>query len=178
MGATNQQAYALAKLGQTIRSAQLDGRDRAQMDETLSKLTDDIGACERIFKSPIPLIYTRHTSRFVGVWLALLPLAIWGVDPSWNHLVTIPSCSIIVYFLLGIEELGLQIEEPYSILPMEAFCDGSIGAVLNEMVLDEDKKRAMEAQIALDATAGMPQDMLASQTARTLTPTMSADDEA
>merc|ERR1719258_1010846 len=80
-----------------------------------------------------------HTSRFVGFWLALLPLAVYSVDSSWNHLLTIPSCSAICFFLLGIEELGLQIEEPFSILPMEAFCDASIGAVLNAMVLQEDK---------------------------------------
>ena len=42
------------------------------------------------------------------------------VDTSWNHLLTIPSCMVITFFLLGIEELGLQIEEPFSILPMEA----------------------------------------------------------
>ena len=45
-----------------------------------------MGACERIFKTPIPVIYTRHTSRYVGLWLALLPLAIWSVDLSSNHL--------------------------------------------------------------------------------------------
>ena len=99
------------------------------------------GACERIFKSPIPLVYTRHTSRFVGVWLGFLPLAIWGVDSSWNHLATIPSSALIVFFLLGIEELGLQIEEPFGILPLEAFVDGSIGPALNAMVLSEDAKR-------------------------------------
>jgi len=48
---------------------------------------------------------------------------------------------VITFFLLGIEELGVQIEEPFSILPMEAFCDASIGNVLNEMVLAEDKAR-------------------------------------
>ena len=67
------------------------------------------GACERIFKTPIPIVYTGHTSRFVGVWLGMLPLAIWGIDGSWNHLVTIPSSAAIVFFLLGIEELGLQV---------------------------------------------------------------------
>ena len=89
-------------------------------------------------------MYTRHLSRFVGTWLGLLPLAIYGVDPSWNHLLTIPSCALITFFLIGVEELGLQIEEPFSILPLEAFCDASIGNVLTEMVLSEDKARAMD----------------------------------
>ena len=59
--------------------------------------------CERIFKTPIPTVYTGHTSRFVGVWLALLPLAVWDIDPSWNHLLTIPSCALITFFLIGVE---------------------------------------------------------------------------
>jgi predicted membrane chloride channel (bestrophin family) len=87
-------------------------------------LCDNVGACERIFKSPIPLVYTRHTSRYVGFWLGLLPLAIWSADSSWNHLATVPAAGMISFLLLGIEELGLQIEEPFGILPIEAFCDG------------------------------------------------------
>ena len=152
MGATNRQVYALQKIAETIRIYGMDGRDRERMDQTLSVLMDNVGACERIFKSPIPLTYTRHTSRFVGVWLALLPLAMWANDPSWNHLASIPSSAVIAFFLLGIEELGLQIEEPFGILPMEAFCDGSIGAVLNEMVLAEDAAR--KSQAALMSTPG------------------------
>ena len=41
----------------------------------------------------------------VGFWLALLPLSVYSVDISWNHLVTIPCCMAITFFLLGIEEL-------------------------------------------------------------------------
>ena len=40
---------------------------------------------------------------------------------------------VITFFLLGIEELGLQIEEPFSILPIEAFCNGAITAHMAEM---------------------------------------------
>ena len=67
MGATNRQVYALQKIAETVRYYGMDGRDRERMDQTLSVLMDNVGACERIFKSPTPLVYTRHTSRFVGV---------------------------------------------------------------------------------------------------------------
>ena len=147
MNAANKQVYALQKIGETMKNYGMTPMDRANMDATLTGLCDDVGACERIFKTPIPLVYTRHTTRFSGTWLALLPLAIWGADPSWNHLATIPSCAIIVFFLLGIEELGSQLEEPFGILPIEAFCDGSIGAALNEMVVAEDKAREKVRQI-------------------------------
>jgi len=147
LGAANKQVYALQKISETMREYGMDSRDRAQMDATLTALCDDVGACERIFKTPIPLVYTRHTSRFVGSWLTLLPLALYGVDTSWNHLICIPASALILFFLLGIEELGLQIEEPFGILPMEAFIGGAITAPNNDMILVEDKRRAMEAQI-------------------------------
>ena len=36
--------------------------------------------------------------------------------------------------MLGIEEIGVQVEEPFSILPLEALCNGAIAATLEEMV--------------------------------------------
>jgi Ca2+-binding EF-hand superfamily protein len=144
MSAGNRQAYALQMLGSSVRKAKLDPLAAGRMDDTLSALCDDVGACERIFKTPIPIIYTRHTNRFVGAWLALLPLAVWSIDPSWNHLVTIPSTMAITFFLLGIVELGQQIEEPFGVLALEAFCDASIGTVMFDMVLAEDKARGLD----------------------------------
>jgi predicted membrane chloride channel (bestrophin family) len=158
MKAANKQVYALQKMSETISCYGADPRDRQNMDNTITTLCDDVGACERIFKTPIPLVYSRHTQRFVGLWLALLPLALWSVDQSWNHLVSIPSSGLIVFFLLGIEELGQQIEEPFGILPIEAFCDGSIGAALNEMVLAEDAKRVRVAKMAMAATPAIAEE--------------------
>jgi len=98
------------------------------------------GACERIFKSPIPLVYTRHTARFLTVFCTLLPFGLWGpMDGSWNHWLTIPIAYGIAFFLFGVEEMGIQIEEPFSILPIEAFCNGAIAATMEEMVLNMDE---------------------------------------
>jgi len=166
MGAANKQVYALQKLGETIRHYGMAPMDRANMDRILTELCDDVGACERIFKTPIPLVYSRHTARFGGSWLLLLPLAVWGVDGSWNHLGTIPSCAIISFFLLGIEELGSQLEEPFGILPMEAFCDGSIGAALNEMVIAEDEAREKERQLKAAAADSPPAAPTKAETSR------------
>ena len=47
---------------------------------------------------------------------------------------TIPAEFLISFFLFGIEEVGIQIEEPFSILPLEAFCNGAIAATTEEML--------------------------------------------
>ena len=58
----------------------------ARIDQTISTLVDLTGANERIFKSPIPLVYTRLTARFLTIFLTLLPLALWApLADTWNH---------------------------------------------------------------------------------------------
>merc|ERR1712151_1485993 len=119
----------------TLKKAQIDPISAARIDSTISVLVDLTGANERIFKSPIPLVYTRLTARFLTIFLTLLPLALWGqLGGSWNHWATIPAEFIIAFFLFGIEEVGIQIEEPFSILLLEAFCNGAISATNEEML--------------------------------------------
>ena len=78
-------------------------------------------------------------ARFLTIFLTLLPLALWGqLGASWNHWATIPAEFIIAFFLFGIEEVGIQIEEPFSILPLEAFCNGAISATNAEMLAAEN----------------------------------------
>jgi predicted membrane chloride channel (bestrophin family) len=48
-------------------------RRRCCLDTNITALGDALGGCERIFKTPIPLSYTRHTSRVLIIWLAVLP---------------------------------------------------------------------------------------------------------
>ena len=48
-----------------------------------------MGACERILRTPIPLSYTRHTSRFMMIYLTLLPFTMWD-DSRWAM---VPLCS-------------------------------------------------------------------------------------
>lgn len=91
----------------------------------VNTLSDALGECERIFRTPIPLSYTRHTSRVLMVWLALLPLAMAPVA-GW---VTVPATALIATLLLGIEEIGIQLEEPFRTLPLGALCSVTARAV-------------------------------------------------
>lgn len=86
-----------------------------RMDENLTVFADVTGGCERILRTPIPLSYTRHTSRFMMIWLTLLPFTLWD-SCRWAML---PIAGIVSFLLLGIEEIGVSIEEPFTILPLE-----------------------------------------------------------
>lgn len=48
----------------------------------------------------------RHTARFLILWLLLLPLALWHLC-GWG---SVAATAVISFVLLGIEEIGVQIE--------------------------------------------------------------------
>lgn len=51
----------------------------------------------------------RHTCRFLIVWLTSLPMGLWE-QCGWS---VVPITAMIALLLLGIEEIGVQIEEPF-----------------------------------------------------------------
>ena len=114
---------ALRELTKTMDALTIDEKKRVEMDKSVIILMDQCEACERIFSSPVPLVYTRHTARFLSSYLLLLPLGLWGTfEGTWNHVLMIPTSAILATFLFGIDELAIQLEEPFSILPLEIFC--------------------------------------------------------
>ena len=124
---------AMMELSLALDAITIDEKRRVEIDKSLVISGDLLSGCERIFTTPVPLVYTRHTARFLTLWMLLLPLALYeefGKMPEnayWlgiNGLPLIPAASLLSLFLFGIEELAVQLEEPFSILPMQKFCDG------------------------------------------------------
>mmetsp|Transcript_26852 Transcript_26852/g.104224 ORF Transcript_26852/g.104224 Transcript_26852/m.104224 type:complete len:161 (-) Transcript_26852:392-874(-) len=83
---------------------------RVSMEEDITTLVDVMGACERIVKTPVPLAYSRHTSRFLSVYAFTLPLIL--VDKE--GLMVVFSVLMITWALFGIEEIGHMIEDPFT----------------------------------------------------------------
>lgn len=75
----------------------------------IQKLVDTITRCETIVRTPVPWSYSRHTSRFLTLWSGTLPLALVPIF-GW---LTLPVTTIICWCLLGIEEIGHLIEQPF-----------------------------------------------------------------
>lgn len=80
-----------------------------------------VGGCERILSTPLPLSYTRFTGRALVVWLLCLPFALHA--PLGAAMV--PSVFFLAYLCLGVDEIGIEIEEPFSILPLQALCQAA-----------------------------------------------------
>mmetsp|Transcript_29384 Transcript_29384/g.70873 ORF Transcript_29384/g.70873 Transcript_29384/m.70873 type:complete len:458 (+) Transcript_29384:125-1498(+) len=129
---------ALYDLSMAIENLPMHFMRKNEMHKALTIFEDNLGSSERLLTSPVPLIYNRHTARFLSFWLLLMPFALYSpFKGTWNHLGVIPATALISLFLFGIEELATQMEEPFTILPMQAFCD-KIGNWCNEIVSWED----------------------------------------
>jgi len=66
--------------------------------------------CEKILRTPVPWSYSRHTSRFLSLWIGTLPLALIGTVNKW---LVLPITVAAGYAMLGIEEIGHLIEQPF-----------------------------------------------------------------
>jgi len=125
---------ALYDLSLAIEQLPMHFIRKDEMHKALTIFEDNLGSSERLLTSPIPVFYIRHVARFLFVWLSLLPFALYEpCKESWNHVMMVPISAVISLFLFGIEELATQMEEPFTILPMQAFCD-KIGNWCNEIV--------------------------------------------
>ena len=87
------------------------------LEQRLYDLESTFGICNRILMSPIPPTYTRHTSRVLCLFLFLLPINFAGSKTS--PLALLLSVITITYCLVGIDEIGLEIEHPFPLLPMQ-----------------------------------------------------------
>lgn len=104
-----------------------DPKPLLETDKSVIVLGDCAAACEKIFSSPVPLVYTRHTARFLSLWTLLVPLALYQAFAelgAWVGVWAVPLASgLLAFFFFGVDELAMQLEEPFSILPMQKFCD-------------------------------------------------------
>lgn len=92
---------------------------------SITRLQDVLGACERIYRTPIYTGYTEFTGRCVWIWTNMLPLALY---PVMGPAGTIPTSVVISTFLYGLEDVGARIEQPFDMLPLWQYCDGIDGA--------------------------------------------------
>ena len=118
MSSGHKPGAALCAMSHVIRKAQergeIDNITHLYLAERLHNLTDTMGACERILRTPMPLSVTRHTSRFMMLWLSGLPFAL---VPQLGA-VAIPVMAVVSLLIVSIDEIGVNLEEPFRRLPL------------------------------------------------------------
>ncbi|MFQ4144126.1 bestrophin family protein [Chlorogloeopsis sp. ULAP02] len=101
----------------------LNSYQLTSMRELLNLLVDNLGICERILKTPIPLAYAIHLKQLLLIYCLLLPFQIVEELGWWTGVIV----ALISFTLFGIEAIGLEIENPFGYdandLPLDTICN-------------------------------------------------------
>lgn len=105
-------------ISQGLQMLHLEESKRNLLESKISCFHEGIGVCEQLMGIPIPLSYTRLTSRFLVLWHLTLPIILWE-DCNW---IVVPATFISAASLFCIEEVGVLIEEPFPMLALDELC--------------------------------------------------------
>ncbi|HWO23447.1 MAG TPA: bestrophin family ion channel [Kofleriaceae bacterium] len=98
-------------------------------DGNLTALNDALGGAERILRTPIPFAYAQHIKIFVVLFCFSAPFVLAEVM-GWA---TPAACGLLALALFGIDEIGVEIEDPFgddpNDLPLDAIGNGIEKAV-------------------------------------------------
>ena len=97
-------------------------RSFIELNRSLDQITMLFGDCQRILDTPLPRPYSIHLKHLLLIYCFALPFQfVQALD-----LFTIPTVGIISFALLGIEDIGVEIENPFGYdrndLPLDKFC--------------------------------------------------------
>lgn len=92
-----------------------------ELNRSLDQITMLFSGCERILNTPLPRPYSIHLKHLLLLYCFALPFQfVQALD--WF---TIPTVGIISFALLGIEDIGVEIENPFGYdindLPLDRF---------------------------------------------------------
>lgn len=120
--------YASTQIGFLLQEAlQTEGVSQfamMELEKQRSLLIDHIGACERILRTPLPLVYVIKIRQYLVLFLLALPFSLLHrLKSDW----LIPVVTMIVaYVLLSLDQIGEELQHPFakkslSHLPLEDY---------------------------------------------------------
>lgn len=118
----------LTLMGETIAGSvgTVDPIYVRELDEQCQRLCASMGASERVLRTSLPTSFTRHTSRLMFVWSNALPFALY---PAMGPFGTLPAAVFTSWAIQSIEDIGVQLEEPFFVLPLRQYSDGMFDVI-------------------------------------------------
>ena len=93
----------------------------------LDTLTDVVGTCERIIRTPVPMAYSIHIRQLLFVYCLTIPFVFVEEFGLWTAAVV----GLVAFTVFGIEEIGLEIENPFGHDPNDLPLDRICGRILD-----------------------------------------------
>ncbi len=138
----------LLQLGILLKEARevhgMNGYSFMQIDRERALLTDHIGACERILKTPLATAYSIKIRRFIAGFLLTLPFALLH---SLDNIFLVPLVTMLVaYPLFSLDQLGVELQNPFNVNNLSHLPLDDISATIesNLLCLLEENEVALE----------------------------------
>lgn len=120
--------FVVSKIASLLQQARfsnhIDGFVFEKLEGQRILLIDHMGGCERILKTPMPVVYAIKARRFILIFLLLLPFSLienLGFSAVFIYL-------LVAYPLLSLDRIGIELQNPFdtqnlSHLPLHTICD-------------------------------------------------------
>lgn len=110
-----------------------------QVDRERAALIDHIGGCERILKTPLPLVYAIKIRRFIALFLLTLPFSLLHrINSDW----LVPFITMLVaYPLISLDQIGIELQNPFSKANLSHLPLGDISATIERNLIGMLKAR-------------------------------------
>lgn len=112
------------------RAAGLTTAQELAMDRNVSVMTEAFAGCERIVRTPVPFAYAQHIKVFVVVFCYTAPFTMAEAMAWYTPLAAFFLC----FALFGIDEIGVEIEDPFGRDPNDLPVD-ALATALEETTL-------------------------------------------
>jgi len=130
--------HITSQIAAATQSGLITDVQQMALDHNVQLLIDYLGGCERIHSTPLPFPYAVHLRRALIIYCFTLPFALVK-NFGWD---TVAATLLIAYVFFGIEEIGVEIEDPFGTddndLPLDEIC-ANIERSLRELLPTESQ---------------------------------------
>lgn len=116
-------------LQQEYKQNRLTNYQLTAIQGLVNTLMETVGNCERILKTPMPLAYAIHLKQLVLIYCLMLPFQFVKDLTWWTGL----FIALVSFTLFGIEEIGVEIENPFGYDPNDLPLDGICNTILQNI---------------------------------------------
>lgn len=111
---------------QQLKLGSIESSQRVEMNNLLNNMVEGLSNCERISQTPLPIAYRIYLQRLILIYCIGLPFNLIEKMGWW----TLPVVAIVSFILLGLEEVGNELENPFiygvNDLPVDTICNNII----------------------------------------------------
>ncbi len=137
-------------LKQQANNGHIDEGQRLNFNAQMNGLVEALSGCERILKTPMPMSYKVYLKRLTLLYCMILPLGLVEQLGWWTPW----AIALVSFVLLGVEEIGNEIEDPFGYgfndIKVDAICETLLKDIQTTLAFGEDGVLGDELELAVE----------------------------